>query len=92
MSRSRPRKASAKMASRSQQVARQLIKGERFSQLLSRPFRRRMSRHIAVENAPPVMSQHQKHIENLEAKGRQGKEVDGDQLLGVILQEGAPGL
>ena len=80
------------MASRSQQVARQLIKGERFSQLLSRPFRRRMSRHIAVENAPPVMSQHQKHIENLEAKGRHGKEVDGDQLLGVILQEGAPGL
>src|ERR1700747_561689 len=47
-----------------QQVARQLIKGERFSQLLSRPFRRRMSRHIAVENASPVMSQHQKHIEN----------------------------
>jgi hypothetical protein len=46
-----------------QQVARQLIKGKRFSQLLSRPFRRRMSRHIAVENASPVMSQHQKHRE-----------------------------
>lgn len=74
------------------QVARQLIKQERLSQLLPRPFRRRMSRHIAVENATPVMSHYQKHVKNMEAKGRHGKEVDGDQLLGVILQEGAPRL
>src|ERR1700747_3326887 len=32
-----------------QQVARKLVKGERFSQLLSRPFRRRISGHISVE-------------------------------------------
>src|SRR5579864_4248320 len=49
-----------------QQVARKLIKGESFSQLLSRPGRRRMRSHIEMDNAPPVMSQHQKHIENLE--------------------------
>jgi hypothetical protein len=72
-----------------QQVARQLIKGERFSQLLSAPFCRRMSRHIEVKNAAPVMGQHQKHVKNLETKGGDSEEVDGDQLLGVILQERA---
>jgi hypothetical protein len=74
------------------QVARQLIKQEHLSQLLPRSFRRRMSRHITVENATPVMSHYQKHVRTMEAKGRHGKEVDGDQLLGVILQEGAPSL
>ena len=75
-----------------QQVARELVKGKGFSQLLSRLFRRRMSSHIAMDNATPVMGQHQKHIENLETNGRHGKEVDGDQLREVIVQEGAPGL
>jgi hypothetical protein len=75
-----------------EQVAGELVKGKGFSQLLPRPFRRRMSSHIAVDNATPVMGQHQKHIENLETNGRHSKEVDGDQLLQVILQEGAPSL
>ena len=51
-----------------------------------------MNRHIAVENATAVMSHYQKHVRTMEAKGRHDKEVDEDQLLGVILQEGAPGL
>jgi hypothetical protein len=38
------------------------------------------------------MGQDQKHVQHLEAKGGQGEEVDGDQLLGMILQKGAPGL
>jgi hypothetical protein len=75
-----------------QQVARELIKGKSFTQLLSRPFRRRMRGHVEVDNATPVMGQHQKHVKNLETDGRHGKEVDGDQLLQVILQESAPGL
>src|ERR1700758_499596 len=75
-----------------QQVARGLVEGERFSQLLSRPLRGGVGGHIAVENAPAVMSQHQKHVKNLEAKGGHSEEVDRDQLLGVILQERAPGL
>jgi len=45
-----------------------------------------------MENAPTVMRQHQKHVKHLEANRRHGKEIDGDQLLGMILQEGAPGL
>ena len=75
-----------------QQVARRLVKGKGFSQLLSGPLRGGVGSHIAVDNATPVMGQHQKHIENLETKGRHGKEVDGHQLLQVILQERAPGL
>ena len=76
----------------SQQIARKLIKGERFSQLLSGPLRGGVGGHVAVENAPAVMSQHQKHVKNLEANSGHSKEVDRDQLLGVILQERAPGL
>ena len=75
-----------------QQVARKLIKGERFSQLLSGPLRGWVGGHIEVENAPAVMSQHQKHVKNLETNGGHSEEVDRDQLLGVILQERAPGL
>src|SRR3984893_13204086 len=51
-----------------------------------------MSSHIAVDNATPVMGQHQKHVKDLETDRGHSEEVDGDQLLGVILQEGAPGL
>jgi hypothetical protein len=75
-----------------QQIARKLVKGEGFSQLLSGPLGGWVGSHIAVENATPVMGQYQKHIENLETNGRHGKEVDGDQLLSVILQKCAPSL
>src|SRR5437870_11538820 len=75
-----------------QQVARQLGKGKGFPQLLSRPLRGGVGGHIAVQNATPVMGQYQKHVEDLETDRGHGEEVDGDQLLGVILQECAPGL
>ena len=75
-----------------EQIARELVKGNGFSQLLSRPCRRRIRSHIETDNTTPVMGQHQKHIEHLEANGQYSEEVDRDQLLGVILQEGAPGL
>jgi hypothetical protein len=75
-----------------QQVARQLVEGKGLSQLLPRPLRGRVRGHVAVQNAPSVMGQNQKHIENLETYGRHSEEVDRDQLLGVILQERAPGL
>src|SRR5437588_2383064 len=75
-----------------EQVARELVEGKCLPQLLSRPLRTRVGGHIEVQDSAPVMGQHQKHIENLETKGRYGKEIDGDQLLQVILQEGAPGL
>ena len=75
-----------------QQIARDLLKGKRFPQLLSSPFRRWIGGHIEMENAPTIMSQHQEHVKHLEANRRHGEEIDGDQLLGMILQEGAPSL
>src|ERR1022692_5178216 len=38
------------------------------------------------------MGQYQKHVKDLEADGGYSEEIDEDQLLGVILQECAPGL
>ena len=64
-----------------QQVARQLVKGEGFSQLLSRPLRGGVGSHISVDYATPVMGPHQKHIKNLETKDGHGKEIDGDQVV-----------
>src|SRR5215469_5980864 len=56
-----------------QQVARELVKGEGFSQLLSGPLRGWVGSHIAVDNATPVMGKHQKHVKNLETKSRHVK-------------------
>jgi len=70
-----------------QQVARELGKGKRLPQLLSRPLRGGVGGHIEVLDAMPVMGQNQKHVEDLKTDGGHGEEVDGDQLLGVILQE-----
>ncbi len=75
-----------------QQVARELVKGKCLPQLLSRPLGGRVGGHIEVQNAAAVMGQHQKHVKDLETNGGHGEEVDGDHLLGVILQECAPGL
>ena len=45
-----------------------------------------------MQNATPVMGQNQKHVKDLKTDRGHGEEIDGDQLLGVILQECAPGL
>jgi len=47
---------------------------------------------IKVDHPAPVMRQHQKHVQHLESERRRGKEVDGNQALDVIVQEGTPGL
>ena len=93
MSRTCSRKSSPKIAiAVPQQVARELVKGKCLPQLLSRPLRGWVGGHIEVQNATPVMGQHQKHVKDLEADRGHREEVDGDQLLGVILQECAPSL
>jgi len=51
-----------------------------------------MGGHIEVKNATPVMGQYQKHVKNLETDSGHRDKVDGDQLLGVILQKCVPGL
>src|SRR6266513_2685453 len=75
-----------------QEVARELGKGKCLAQLLSGPICGRVGGHIEVQDATPVVGQHQKYVKDLEPDGGHGEEVDRDQLLGMILQEGAPSL
>ena len=75
-----------------QQVARELGKGKGLTQLLSCPLRCRVSGDIEVQDATPVMGQNQENVENLETDRGHGEEIDGDQLLGMILKECPPAL
>ena len=75
-----------------QEVARELGKGKCLAQLLSGPICGRVGGHIEVQDATPVMGQNQKYVKDLEPDGGHGEEVDRDQLLGMVLQEGAPSL
>src|SRR5271157_1457002 len=63
-----------------QQVARQLVKGKGFPQLLSCPLGSRVSGHVEVQNATSVVGQYQKHVKYLETDGGHSEEVDGDNL------------
>jgi hypothetical protein len=47
---------------------------------------------LGVQNTTPVMGQHQKYVKDLEADGGHREKVDGDQLLGMILEKCAPSL
>ena len=45
-----------------------------------------------VNNAPPLMRQHQKHIQDLKVNRGDREKVNGNQALEVVLQERSPGL
>ena len=51
-----------------------------------------MGSNTEVKNAAAVMGQHKEHVKNLKTDGGDGEEIDGDQLLGMILKEGTPSL
>src|ERR1700722_18892242 len=65
---------------------------ERIAKLLGGPFRGRMSSHVEVQNAPPLMRQYKEYVKHLESNCGHREEIDGDQLVDVVLQKGAPGL
>ena len=75
-----------------QQVARELGEGKGLTQLLSCPLRGRVGGNIEVQDATPVMGQNQENVKNLETDRGHGEEVDGDQLLRMILKECPPAL
>lgn len=70
-----------------QQVTRELVKGKCLPQLLPRPFGGWVGGHIKVQNATPVMGQHQKHVKDAEADSGNFFEPDtnlGDANFGTI--------
>jgi len=75
-----------------QQVARELGEGKGLTQLLSCPLCGRVGGNIEVQNATPVMGQNQENVKNLETDRGHGEEINGDQLLGMILKECPPAL
>src|SRR6516162_2872680 len=75
-----------------QQVARELGKGKGLPQLLSGPLRGRVGSNIEVQDATPVMGQNQENVKNLKTDRGHGEEVDGEQLLRMILKECPPAL
>jgi hypothetical protein len=58
--------------------------------LTPRPLRRGMLRCIEVENSPSFMRQHQKHEEDTESDCGHREEVDGDEVLKMIVEECSP--
>ena len=50
----------------------------------------KLSGHVEVDHATPVVGQHQEHVKDLETDRRYREEVDRDQLFDMILQESAP--
>jgi hypothetical protein len=62
----------------SQQMPRDLLKGKRLPQLLRGLLRGRVSRYAKVHHPPPLVRQHQKHVQHLEADRGHGEEIDRD--------------
>ena len=58
-----------------QQMVRRTVPLKGLTKLLSRPLRGRMSRHAEMENAPPVVSQQQKHVQDLEPDRWHGEKI-----------------
>jgi len=75
-----------------QQVVWCTIPGEGLDQLPGRPFCGGMRGYAKVKESAAIMRQNQKNEEQTESRRRNHKEVCRDQFLGMIFQEGPPGL
>jgi len=69
-----------------------IIKGKRFRNLPSRPFRSGMGRHVEVNCATPMVAQHYEDKQDAKGYGRHRQKICGNQLLNVILKKRAPRL
>src|ERR1019366_4887848 len=75
-----------------QQIARSRVPGEGLQELLRRPLRSRVAGHREVNGAATVMRKDDEHKQQAKRSGRNHEEIDGNQLLDVIAQEGTPRL
>ena len=69
-----------------------LAVGESLGELLGGPGRRRRISHIEVQDLSALMRQNQEDIKDPEGGGRDDKEIPGDEVLDMVLEEGPPGL
>ena len=65
---------------------------ERLYDLLRRPSSGRMLGHIEMQHLATVVFQEDKYEQHLHGNCRHGKEIDGDHLPDMVVQEGPPRL
>lgn len=65
---------------------------KRLDELLRRPLRRRVSRHVHVQDAPRAVVQHDEHEQVPEGRRRHDEEVARDRAGHVVAQERRPAL
>jgi len=65
---------------------------EGVKKLLRGPFCGWMRRDVEVNDAATVVRENDENVENTKGDGRDGEEIDGGKLLGVVFQECSPGL
>ena len=65
---------------------------ERLDDLLGGPGRGGMLGHVEVQDAPPMVGEHDQDEEDAQVSGGHGEEVDRDQVADVVGEERAPGL
>jgi hypothetical protein len=62
--------------------------GKRFTQLLHHPLGGRMTSDVEMQDPAPAMLHHEKAIQELERQRGHGKEVEGDDHLPMVGEEG----
>jgi hypothetical protein len=65
---------------------------EGFQDLLSGPTRRRMFGHVEMNHPAPMMGQNHQNEQHSESCSFDGKEIDGNQVLQIVIEERLPGL
>src|SRR5262245_31731769 len=74
------------------QIPGPLLQRARLEQLARRPFRSWMLRDIKMRQPTPAVGQHNEHEQHSKGRGWYRKEIQRDQIRGVVLQECSPRL
>ena len=69
-----------------------LVPGKCLQDLGCSPLSGRMFGDVEMHNAPAIMRQNKKHVQDPETDGGHYKEINRNELFDVIFQEGPPGL
>jgi hypothetical protein len=75
-----------------EQIAGWMAVGKRLGKLLRGPCRRRRIGNIEMQDFAALMRQDQEDIEDAEGGGRDDKKIHRDQIPGMVVEEGLPGL
>jgi hypothetical protein len=66
--------------------------GKGLKKLLRGPFCGWMRRDVEVNNPATLVRENDENVENTKGEGRDGEEIDGGKLFGVVFQKRSPGL